>query len=124
MAVVELTKENFDETIRNNQVVLLDFWAEWCGPCKAFAPVFEKAAEDHTDIVFGKINTEEQPELAMQFGINAIPTLIVFKEQIGIFQQPGMLPPAAFTELIEKVREVDMDDVRKKIAEHEASQPG
>ena len=121
MAVVEMTKENFDETIRNNAVVVLDFWAEWCGPCKAFAPVFEKASTDNDDIVFAKINTEEQPELAQQFGISAIPTLVVFKEQIGIFQQPGALPPAAFTELIEKVREVDMDDVRAKIAEHEAS---
>ncbi|MEL6543038.1 MAG: thioredoxin [Myxococcota bacterium] len=121
MATVELTKENFDETIRDNSVVVLDFWAEWCGPCKAFAPVFEKASDENDDIVFAKINTEDQPELAQQFGVSAIPTLVVFKEQIGIFQQPGAMPPAAFGELIEKVRDVDMDDVRAKIAEHEAS---
>ncbi|MEO1173837.1 MAG: thioredoxin [Myxococcota bacterium] len=123
MAVVELTKDNFQETIDGNQVVVLDFWAEWCGPCKAFAPVFEKAAGEHEDIVFGKINTEEQPELAASFNVTAIPTLVVFKEQIGIFQQPGMMPPAAFSELLDKVREVDMDDVRKQIAE-QGAEPG
>ncbi|MEM6531750.1 MAG: thioredoxin [Myxococcota bacterium] len=121
MAVVELTKDNFQETIDSNQVVVLDFWAEWCGPCKAFAPVFEKASDDNADIVFGKINTEEQPELAASFNVTAIPMLVVFKEQIGIFQQPGMLPPAAFTELLDKVREVDMDDVRQQIAEQESA---
>ncbi|MEM6730060.1 MAG: thioredoxin [Myxococcota bacterium] len=122
MAAVEITKDNFQETVDGNKVVILDFWAEWCGPCKAFAPVFEQAAGDHEDIVFGKINTEEQPELAQQFGVTAIPTLVVFKEQIGIFSQPGAMPPTAFSELIEKVREVDMDDVRAKIAEEQASQ--
>lgn len=121
MATVEMTKDNFQDTIDGNDVVILDFWAEWCGPCRAFGPVFEQASENHQDIVFGKINTEEQPELAESFGVTSIPTLVVFKEKIGIFQQPGAMPPGAFGELIEKVREVDMDDVRKQIAEEKSS---
>jgi len=100
-------------------LVLVDFWADWCGPCKAFAPVFAKAAESHGDIVFGKINTEEEPELAGAFHITAIPTLMAFRDGIGVFAQPGMLPGSALEDLISQIRALDMDEVREKIAEHE-----
>ncbi len=119
MATVELTQSNFNDVIANNDIVIIDFWASWCGPCKRFAPTFEEASEANEDIVFAKVNTEEQRELAGYFQIRSIPTLIVFREQIGIFQQAGALPPHAFTDLITQVRGVDMDDVRKKIAEQE-----
>lgn len=120
MATVEITKDNLETTIENNDVVFLDFWAPWCAPCRTFGPVFESASDDHSDIVFGKINTEDQPELAGSFGITSIPTLIAFKEKIGVFSQPGALPPAALSELIGKIREVDMDEVRAHIAAEES----
>jgi thioredoxin 1 len=118
-AVVEVTKENFDALVEKNKIVFLDFWASWCGPCRQFAPVFEAAAKLHPDVVFGKINTEEQEELAGMFGIRSIPTLAVFKENIGVFSQPGALPPKALEELIAKVRSLDMDQVRKELADQE-----
>jgi len=120
MATIELTKDNFAETIQGKEIVLVDYWAKWCGPCRAFGPIFEKAAEKHPDIVFAKCDTEKQVELASALQIHSIPTLMVFKEGVLVFSQPGMLPAPVLEELIEKVRELDMDEVRKTIAEHEA----
>ena len=111
MATVQITAENFKEVIEKNGIVLLDFWAEWCGPCKAFAPVFEKASDTHTDVVFGKIDTEAQQELAGAAGIQAIPTLMLFRES-------GALPPAALEELVTQAKGLDMEKVKKEIAEH------
>ena len=115
MSTVELTKDNFESTIEENDIVLVDFWADWCGPCKAFAPVFEKAAETHTDIVFAKLNTEDQPDLAGAFRISAIPTLMAFREGVPVFAQPGLLPGPVLDELVEKIRALDMDEVREKV---------
>lgn len=123
MATVTLTTENFESTIDDNDIVILDFWAQWCGPCRAFAPIFESVSDEHSDIVFGKINTEEQPALANAFGIRSIPTLTIFRGQIPIFSQPGMLPKNALEDLITQVRALDMDEVRaeyaKAMAEHD-----
>ncbi len=120
MPTVELTAENFEETVTGNDTVIVDFWAEWCGPCRMFAPTFEAAAEQHPDIVFGKVNTEEQQALAGSFGIRSIPTLMVFRDNIVLFSQPGALPAPTLEDLIGKIREVDMDDVRRQVAEHAA----
>lgn len=121
MATVELTKDNFDEIVGGNGFVIVDYWASWCGPCQNFAPIYEEASEKHDDIVFAKVNTEEQQELAAHFQIRSIPTLMIFRDQIVIFSQPGMLPANAFDELIGKARELDMDEVRKQV---EAQQQG
>lgn len=122
MATIELTKENFEKTILDNDTVLVDFWADWCGPCKMFAPVYEKMSEKYPDIVFGKVDTEKEPELAGYFGIRSIPTLMAFREQIGVFSQPGALPEQVLEDLIEQIRALDMDAVREEIAQHEAAQ--
>jgi thioredoxin 1 len=119
MATIEVTGKNFKDTIDNNDIVLIDYWAEWCGPCRAFGPIFESASEEHPDIAFGKCNTEQEMDLAATFQINSIPTLMVFKEGVLVFSQPGLLPAPALKELIGKVRELDMEEVRQKIAEHE-----
>jgi thioredoxin 1 len=119
MATVTLTKDNFEDTVTGNDIVLVDFWASWCGPCRIFAPVFEQASETHTDIVFGKVDTEDQPEIASAFGIMSIPTLMIFREQVAVFGQPGALPEAALESLIAQVRDLDMDEVHKAVAEHE-----
>ena len=121
MSTIELTKDNFQEIIDGDGIVFVDFWATWCGPCRTFAPVFENAAKKHVDVKFGKIDTESQRELAAAFEIQAIPTLMAFRDNILVFRQSGALPPPAFERLIEEVRGLDMDDIRKQIAEHEAS---
>lgn len=121
MSVIELTKDNFNETVDNNDIVVVDFWAEWCGPCKSFAPVFEKVAENHPEIVFGKIDTEEQPELAQAFQIRSIPTLMLFREQIQLFAQPGALSIAQLEDLVQKVSELDMQPIRDQIRQRSAS---
>ncbi len=112
MAVTQLTQTNLEDTINDNDIVVIDFWAPWCGPCQTFKPIFEQAAEKHDDAVFASCNTEEQSELAAMFQIQSIPTLVVFREGIGIFGQPGMLPTEALDELMDKVRGLDMDEVR------------
>ena len=122
MATIEITKDNFDGTIKDNDTVLIDFWASWCGPCKQFAPVFESMSEAHPGIVFAKINTEEQQELAGHFQIRSIPTLMIFRQQIIVFSQPGALPPAGLESVIEKVAALDMDDVRRQVAEQSPQQ--
>lgn len=115
MATVEVTEQNFDSTVGKG-IVVLDWWAAWCGPCRAFAPTFEAASNKHADIVFGKIDTEDQQGLAAAFGIRSIPTLMIFRDGILLFGQPGALPPAALETVIGKVRELDMDKVRAEIA--------
>ena len=117
MATVALTKDTFDQTIRDNETVFIDFWAEWCGPCRMFAPTYEAASEKNEDIVFAKVDTEDQEELAQAFGIRSIPTLMVFRDQIILYSQPGAIPGHMLDDLIGKVKEVDMDAVRTQIAE-------
>lgn len=119
MATLELTNENLRSTLDNNDIVLIDFWASWCGPCQSFAPVFEKASEQNPDMVFAKVNTEEQMELAAQFQVRSIPMLAIFKEQVLIFAQPGALPASALDQLIEQAKALDMDKVRAEIAEQQ-----
>ena len=121
MSTVELTKENFEDVIQKNAMVLVDFWAPWCGPCRAFAPIYEQASAQHVDVVFAKVNTEEQQELAASFQIRSIPTLMLFRDQIILFSQPGSLPASALDEILTKARALDMDMVRKEIAEQQAS---
>lgn len=120
MPTVTVTKENFNDLVEQSNILILDFWAEWCGPCKNFAPVFEAAAEKHADVVFGKIDTESQQELAGVFQIRSIPTLMAFKESVGIFRQAGALPPPAFEDLIAQIKDVNMDEVRAQIAQAQA----
>jgi len=116
MAVVELNEENFEQTVLNNDFVVIDFWAPWCGPCRGFAPVFEAASEKHPDIVFSKVNTEEQQSLAAHFQVRSIPTLVIFREKVIIYAQPGALPAGAFDDLIARAKEVDMAQVHAEIA--------
>ncbi len=119
MAVLDLNQENFESTVLNNDFVIVDFWAPWCGPCRAFAPTFEAASEKHPDIVFAKVNTEEEQEIGASFQIRSIPTLMIFREKVIIYSQPGSMPASAFDELIAKVRELDMAQVHKEIAEEQ-----
>ena len=120
MPTVTVTKDNFNDLVEQSNILILDFWAEWCGPCKNFAPVFEASSEKHPDVVFGKIDTESEQELAGIFQIRSIPTLMAFKESIGIFRQAGALPPPAFEDLITQIKDVDMDMVRQQIEEAKA----
>lgn len=121
MPTTQITKDTFNDTINNNDIVLVDWWAEWCGPCRSFAPVFEEASEKHSDIIFGKIDTEAQPELAAMARITSIPTIMAFREGILIFSQAGALPARSLEELIGKVRELDMEQVHAALAADEGS---
>jgi len=116
MAVLELNADNFEQTILDNDFVVIDFWAPWCGPCRGFAPVYEAASEKHPDIVFAKVNTEEQQALAAHFQVRSIPTLVIFREKVIIYAQPGALPAGAFDDLVQRAKEVDMAKVHAEIA--------
>jgi thioredoxin 1 len=122
MAVVELNEQNFEQTINDNPFVIVDFWATWCGPCRSFAPVFEKVSNDHDDIVFAKVNTEEAQGIAAHFQIRSIPTLMIFRDQVIIFSQPGALPEKSFRELVGKAKELDMDQVRADISKQQGDE--
>lgn len=120
MATTELTADNFETIVKDNDIVLIDFWAEWCGPCKQFGPIYEKVSESHDDVVFGKVDTDHEQQLAGSFGIRSIPTLMAFREGIMVFSQPGVLPEASVEDLIRQIRELDMDDVRRQVEEQQA----
>ena len=119
MATVALTAESFTQALADNDIVLVDFWAEWCGPCRAFAPIYEKVSDAHPDIFFGKVDTEVEQDLAGQFGIMSIPTLAIIRERIVLFLQPGMIPEEGLANLISQVKGLDMDEVRRSVAEQE-----
>jgi thioredoxin 1 len=120
MTTINLTKDNFDKTLDDNPMVVVDFWAAWCGPCRAFSPVFEAASEKNADIVFGKVNTDEEPELAQMFGIRSIPTLMIVREKVVLFQEPGSLPAGPFQDLLDKAKGLDMAEVHRSIEDEKA----
>lgn len=123
MATVELDANNFVQTVQGNDIVIIDFWAPWCGPCRSFAPVYEELSDEYANIVFAKVNTEEHQDLAAQFQIRSIPTLMVFREQIIIYSEAGALPKNAMSQLIEQVVALDMDEVRKSVEEDPQDSP-
>ena len=122
MAVMELTKENFEQVVTSNSTVIVDYWAPWCGPCRGFAPVFERVAEANPDVVFAKVNTDDEQEIASHFQIRSIPTLMVFRDQIIVFSQPGALPQNALEQIVTKAKSLDMDEVRKQISQDSQGQ--
>jgi len=124
MSVVELSKDNFEQVVTGNPTVVVDYWAPWCGPCRGFAPVFERVAEANPDVVFAKVNTDVEQEIAAHFQIRSIPTLMVFRDQIIVFSQPGALPQNALEQIVAKAKELDMDQVRKQIAQEQPGQEG
>jgi len=121
VAVVELNKESFQETVTNSDFVIVDFWAPWCGPCRSFAPTYEKVSEDHPNIVFAKVNTEDEREIAQHFQIRSIPTLMIFREKVIIFNQPGAMPEGSFRELLQKAGELDMAEVHKQVEQENST---
>ncbi|GHG80251.1 thioredoxin [Comamonas sp. JC664] len=123
MAAVEITKDNFKETVSKEGIVILDWWASWCGPCRAFAPIFEQTSSKHPDIVFGKIDTDAQQELSGAFEIRSIPTLMVFRDGILLFEQPGAMPAAALEDLLSQVKALDMEQVKKEVAARRSETP-
>ena len=123
MATVELTKDNFEATVNGNPIVIVDFWAPWCGPCRGFAPIYEKASESHADVVFAKVNTDEEQELGAAFNIRSIPTLMVFRENVILFQQAGALPASALEQVVTQAKTVDMAKVHAEIAQQQAEPP-
>lgn len=122
MALENLTAENFNEKVTSSDIVIIDFWAPWCGPCKQFGPIFEKVAGEYPDILFGKVNTEEEQALAGHFQVRSIPTTVVLRDNIGIFQQPGLLPEEALKDIIRQVQELDMDKVREEVEKQQAGE--
>ena len=122
MAYVELTKENFEEVVTNNDIVVVDYWADWCGPCKSFGPIFEKVSEDFPDAVFAKVDTQNEQEIASFFQIRSIPTLMIFREKVVVFSQAGALPEGALRDVVSKAQKLDMAEVHKQVAEQQAAQ--